>query len=234
MYKNSFLIAHRGLHTHYFENSRSAIIAATRFTKCIEVDVLLTKDQQCIIQHDDRMKPLFGLDLNVHKLSFQEIKSIYNQQVGENELLSLSELLKIREEFSFTLNLEIKSIEHPEVNQRLIENVSKLIDSVPRSKIIISSFNHSLLTKFKLKGFDIALLFKDITAISIDKVKEFGAVGVHCKDGLIDRSLVKKIHNLDTYFAIYTVNSRLRMQQLKALGVDAIFTDEVASLIQSE
>jgi glycerophosphoryl diester phosphodiesterase len=231
MNKPSFLIAHRGLNTHHFENSRSAIIGAAKYTQWIEVDVVLTKDSYCIIQHDDSMKPLFDLELNVHSLEYQEILAIYEKRVGMNQLLTLAQLIGVCALYSLKLNLEIKSMSNEVVNQLLIAKVSDQLKSIPKSQLIISSFNHSLLPHFKQQGFDIALLFKCLKPNVIDKLNYYGAVGVHCaavaENQEIESSLIGKIHAIGRYIAVYTVNDYRHLKALKAHGIDAVFTDNV-------
>lgn len=70
-------IAHRGYHNDkYPENSMGAFRRAVRYGFSIELDIHLLLDGVIIVFHDDNMKRLTGIDRDIEKCTYQDIKDI--------------------------------------------------------------------------------------------------------------------------------------------------------------
>lgn len=72
------LIAHRGVHYKYKENSLKAFKMAIIEGYTIEFDVHLTKDDKIVVYHDNNLKRLTGVDKEIWKCTYDEIISIIN------------------------------------------------------------------------------------------------------------------------------------------------------------
>lgn len=57
-----FVIAHRGLCSVLPENTLEAILASMECADFAELDVMLTKDEQVIVFHDDYLSELTNID----------------------------------------------------------------------------------------------------------------------------------------------------------------------------
>ena len=73
---NSPLIAHRGIHNKYRENTIEAFRRAIIEGYTIELDVHLTTDNKVIVYHDDNLKRLTGINKEIKKCTYKEIIDI--------------------------------------------------------------------------------------------------------------------------------------------------------------
>ncbi|MBQ8681530.1 MAG: glycerophosphodiester phosphodiesterase [Bacilli bacterium] len=78
MFKESYIIAHRGIHDNkqVYENTLEAFSLAINKGYIIELDVRLTKDQQIVVFHDENTKRITNQDLIIEESTYQEL----NQQ----------------------------------------------------------------------------------------------------------------------------------------------------------
>ena len=92
MRKEEFLlnaiIAHRGIHYKYLENTIPSFLEAINKKCIIELDVRLTKDNQVIVFHDQSLKRIFGINRDIKDLTIEEIKK-YNYIPTLEEVLNL-------------------------------------------------------------------------------------------------------------------------------------------------
>ncbi len=77
MNNNNFLlnnlVAHRGIHSKYLENSLDAIKEAMNNNYIVEFDIHLTKDKKIVVFHDDNLKRVFGIDRYIRDMTLDEI-----------------------------------------------------------------------------------------------------------------------------------------------------------------
>ena len=89
---NSFLIktiiAHRGVHYRYLENTVLAFNEAINRNYTIEFDIRVTKDNQIVVFHDSNLKRIFGINRDVDDLTLDELKK-YRYIPTLEEVLSL-------------------------------------------------------------------------------------------------------------------------------------------------
>ncbi len=92
--KNS-TIAHRGLHDDIHpENSMSAFIAGMEKGLPIEIDVHLTLDGEVVIFHDHNTLRVCGVDAEIEKMTYEEIKKL-RLSGSDEQIPLLKELAKI-------------------------------------------------------------------------------------------------------------------------------------------
>ena len=72
------LIAHRGLHYNYLENTLGAFKEAIKNNYIIELDVRLTKDKKVIVFHDNNLFRITGINKNINESTYEELKEIIN------------------------------------------------------------------------------------------------------------------------------------------------------------
>ncbi len=88
-------IAHRGLHNREApENSLEAFRRAVKGKFPIELDVHLIKSGEVIVFHDDNLKRMCGIDKDISKCTFTEIRELYLNHTHERIPL-LSEALTV-------------------------------------------------------------------------------------------------------------------------------------------
>lgn len=89
-----YIIAHRGYHYNYPENSIKAFSEAIKRNMSIELDVRMTKDNYIICMHDRYAKRLLGIKGKTSKLMFSNIKNI-NIKGSKEKVPLLENVLKL-------------------------------------------------------------------------------------------------------------------------------------------
>ncbi len=81
----STLIAHRGIHDNQTlpENSISAFAATIENGNPIELDVALTQDNQVVVFHDKKLKRLFGVDIWLKDITYEELSQYTFENTSE-------------------------------------------------------------------------------------------------------------------------------------------------------
>ena len=90
-------IAHRGLHNadkDIVENSHGSVKAAIELGYAIEIDVQLTKDNQAIVFHDEKLDRLIDKTGNVVDFTLPELLKMTYEMGGEN-ISSFAQLLEL-------------------------------------------------------------------------------------------------------------------------------------------
>lgn len=102
-------IAHRGVfnNTSIPENSMSAFKKAISLHLGIELDVQLTKDNVLIVFHDDNLYRMTGINQDVSKAIYSDIKK-YHLLDSKETIPTLQEVLELVQDKVF-LDIEIKS-----------------------------------------------------------------------------------------------------------------------------
>ena len=68
------IIAHRGIHYKYLENTILAFEEAIKKKYIVEFDVRLTKDKQVVVFHDANLKRIFEIDRDINDLTLEELR----------------------------------------------------------------------------------------------------------------------------------------------------------------
>ena len=108
---NHVFFAHRGV-PYLAENSDASFSESLRigFT-ALETDIQITNDQKLIVFHDDNVKRLLGLDLNIEDCNWKDIKDLkilHNGLKTSNSVLLIDDLLKNYSDFNL-IYLDIKA-----------------------------------------------------------------------------------------------------------------------------
>lgn len=76
------VLYHRGKHNENVkENTIKAFELAVEDNLGVELDVRLTKDNKVVVAHDDSLKRIYGLDLNISDLSYDEVCKYTNNDI---------------------------------------------------------------------------------------------------------------------------------------------------------
>lgn len=112
---NTRMIAHRGLSGLECENTAAAFVAAgQRSYYGIETDVHVTADGKFILFHDDDLKRMLGLDKEVEKCTFAELRALRFKDIDGTPredlcMPSLEEYISICKKYEKQAILELKS-----------------------------------------------------------------------------------------------------------------------------
>ncbi len=132
------IIAHRGVHYKYRENSIEAFRRAIIEGYTIELDVHLTRDNIIVVYHDKNLKRLTGVDKDINKSTYDEIINIIN-------IPTLEEVLKlVNGKVAIIIELKFDTIVG-----RLEKAVSNILDNY-NGKFAVQSFNPLSILWFKI------------------------------------------------------------------------------------
>ena len=130
------IIAHRGIHYKYLENTIPAFIEAINKKCIIELDVRLTKDNQVIVFHDHNLKRIFGINRDIKDLTIKEIKKY-------NYIPTLEDVLKL-------VNNRVPIIIEVKHSKGIEKRLTNILDKY-NGIFFIQSFNPYTILWFKNK-----------------------------------------------------------------------------------
>ena len=140
--KKSFLtinlIAHRGLHYNYLENTLGAFKEAIKNNYIIELDIRLTKDKKIIVFHDNNLFRITGINKNINESTYEELNKIINIPTLQKVLNLVSGKVPIIIEIKLSKKLF-----------QLEKELSKLLDNY-NYRFAIQSFNPLSILWFRI------------------------------------------------------------------------------------
>ena len=129
------LIAHRGIHSKYPENSLEAFNEAVKKNYTIELDVHLLNDNSIIVFHDDNLKRMTGINKKLKDLNYEEIKDIKLKN-SKSKIPLLKDVLK-QIKCQVPIIIELKSDRKTSLLER---ELVKILDNY-KGKFCVKSFN---------------------------------------------------------------------------------------------
>ena len=240
---------HRGLPSKAPENTIASFKAASEVEgiNWLELDVAITKDEQLIIIHDDYLERTTNMSGEITELNYDEIKdasagSWFGEKFKDEHLPTFDDVVKIANEYNMNLNVELKGVtgdQGTKLSKSMVTQVAeklKVLDA--HLEVMISSFNIPLvkLSERIMPKYKRAVLFK-AAAFESDwrTVLEFcGSKTVNIEDAKLTQARVKMIKNAGYELNVWTVNKKLRANQLANWGVDGIFTDKADDMVHLE
>ena len=141
MFKESYIIAHRGIHDNknIYENTLESFKLAIKKGYIIELDIRITKDKQIVVFHDNNTKRITKQEKIVEESTYKELN---NQNIIHIPLLS--EVLDL---VSGKVPLLIELKQTNKVGE--LETIFMKIMKKYKGKYAIQSFNPNVLYWFK-------------------------------------------------------------------------------------
>ena len=153
------IYAHRGASNAAPENTMAAFeLAKDMGADGIELDVVLTKDSEIVVIHDDSIDRTSNGKGVVEDMYYSDLKKLdfgswKNEQFKGEPIPLLNDVCKLVKDSNILLNIEIKpTVKSDEIEDKIISMI-KSYDIV--NQIIISSFNHYCLRSIKKKFSDV-------------------------------------------------------------------------------
>lgn len=217
------IYAHRGASSQAPENTLAAFqLAFEQGADGIELDVMLSKDQQLVVIHDDTVDRTTDGTGRVSDLTLVELKQL--DAGGGETIPTLAEVLD-RFGGQFPINIELK-------------NYSSLFDALPMAvagmvrdyglvdSILVSSFNPFNFPRFHRVLPDVPrgmLTFPGRARNILYRFFRYEAFHPHFKD--VDEALVKTVHARGQQINVWTVDEAADIRHLAKLGVDTVITN---------
>lgn len=143
-YKNTRLIAHRGLSSKEVENTLPAFLLACQEPKVygVECDVQVTKDGHFVVFHDKNLKRMCGVDEKIKNLTLAQLKNLpifdKNRQLSKKyHIPTFSEYLDLISTYNKVAVIEIKSNMSMSQVKRLYNEIHQKIRI---DKVVVISF----------------------------------------------------------------------------------------------
>ena len=226
-----YILAHRGASALAPENTAVSFqMAIDMGADGVEFDVQMTKDDELVIIHDEKVDRTTNGQGYVKDYVLNEIKSldagvsVFPKFTGE-KILTLHETLEIVKQCEI-INIELKNgiIKYPGLEEKVIHAVRSCH---VEQKVILSSFNHFSIHKISNIAPDIraGILYVSILYNPWDYARQVGAGAIHPHYLGITGEMIEKSHENGMKVNVYTVNEERDIIQMCKQGVDAIITD---------
>lgn len=211
-------IGHRGASGHAPENTLKAFqLAIDMGCPWIELDVYAVEGELIVIHDDDVDRTTNGTGAVMDK-TFEQLREL---DAGDGEKIpTLREVMALCLG-KVAINIELKGPDTAEPVNRLLP---EMLDAGWRPEdISISSFYHDELAK-AAPGFKRGALFHK-SANYIADARKLDAFSINLATKLVTAEVVDQAHEQGFAVWVYTTNTREEMERMKALGVDAVFTN---------
>jgi glycerophosphoryl diester phosphodiesterase len=153
------ILAHRGLVTAFQENTMASIQAAFENPYCdgAEFDVLLTKDNQVVLFHDENMKRLTGIDKFIQEMTWVELKKIpiladlqvdggIRHYAKPQPIVLLKDILEAMRGQDFFMDIELRASKLSWAKRHVGREVAKIVrDMRMEDQCVVTSFNYCML-----------------------------------------------------------------------------------------
>ncbi|MFX3619441.1 MAG: glycerophosphodiester phosphodiesterase [Sporolactobacillus sp.] len=226
------IIAHRGSKANRPENTLSAFEEAKRVgSDGIELDVHLTKDQEIVVMHDEKVNRTTNGKGQIKNFTLNELKALdagswFSPKYKGEKVPRLVEVLDLLSDYSGVLNIEFKTDKniYPGIEARVFRLIQDYRHDLP---VVYSSFNHESLMRLKKidPHADIALLLWERLVEPWRYTEQVGATAQHLWEPSAFSETTQQLHDHHIKVRAWTVNKPKNMHHAFDLGVDAIITD---------
>lgn len=226
------IYAHRGSSGTHPENTLSSFREAAKLAvHGVEFDVHMTKDDELVVIHDERIDRTSNGSGFIKDMTFEELRqydygSWFSSAFSGEVIPTLEEVLGVFAETDHKLNIELKSDVFP--YDGMVEKVISLVTSLEiQSRVILSSFDHEAIRLVKKLSPEIetGALFMEALVNPYDYIRSIPADSLHLFMPAAIRSGAKIAMEHGLAVRAFTVNEEVYADLLNANGVSAIFTD---------
>jgi glycerophosphoryl diester phosphodiesterase len=218
------IYAHRGASSDAPENTMAAFkLALQQGVDGIELDVMLSKDRQLVVIHDDKVDRTTNGTGRVGDLTLAELETL---DAGNGEKIPTLDEVLAHFGGQFMINIELKN--YSTVFDSLPLDVAALVsDHNMADSVLISSFNpfnfprfHRILPEVP-RGM---LTFPNWAKFFGYRLFQYDALHPYFKD--VDEALVNHVRAKGKQLNVWTVDEAADIRHLAMLGVDGLITNQ--------
>jgi glycerophosphoryl diester phosphodiesterase len=218
------IYAHRGASSEAPENTMAAFqLALDQGADGIELDVMLSKDRQLVVIHDDKVDRTTNGTGKVRDLTLAELKSL---DAGNGEKIPTLDEVLTRFGGQFLINIELKN--YSTIFDSLPVDVAGLVrDRNMADSVLVSSFNPFNFPRFHRILPDVPrglLTFPGWAKFIGYRLFRYDALHPYFKD--IDEAMVNSVHAKKKQINAWTVDEAADIRHLAMLGVDGLITNQ--------
>ena len=227
-------IAHRGGTEAAFENTYEAFADAYALGyRWFETDVQISKDGFLYSFHDNNLKRIVGINININQLNSEDLDQILIS--GKHRIPRLDLLL--RKFPDVTLNLDAKNIHAAKALVTLL-NSDKSFQNVCLGSFSYKTMNYmrEFLKRDLPMSFSQWEVFSLILNIKFNKDAKYNASYLQIPKSylgyqLISKKLLDYCKKNGIKVHVWTINEKNEMKNLIGIGVDGIMTDNCRTLL---
>lgn len=238
------VIAHRGLSGLYPENTLVSFRKAMELgVDMMELDILLSRDDQLIVIHDETLDRTTSGRGRVRDKSLRELERLdagswFASEFRDERLPTLGDVLDLVGDESL-LNVEIKTEAVTDRREGgIVERTIRLIhDRGFGERVVISSFDpralhHSREIDPKIPR--ATLYNRDFHSgkAPAEIIAETDSASLNLSRRQVNETIVKQCHDQGKLVLVYTVNGVADMQRMISMGVDGLFTDRADLMLK--
>ena len=217
---NKLPIAHRGLHSNannIYENTKESFLAAVNENYAIECDVVLSKDHEVVVFHDENLKRLCNLDINVSSLTMNELRNLKIYESNSN-IISLDEMLHVVSAH-VPIIIEIKGKFTPFIEERIQEIIRSY-----RGPIALKTFNlKSVEWLIKFLPYVYKGLVIDSNTNNFEAILDLNIDFVSCDIEFIESNLVDRLKKKGLPIITWTVDNEDKKKKANLIADNIIF-----------
>jgi len=228
------VVGHRGAAAHAPENTLPGIREAyRRGVRWVEVDAKLTADGVVVLIHDDTLDRTTDGRGPVAQWAYAALRGLdagawFGAEWRGARIPTLADALALLVELDMNANIEIKPC--PGRERETAEAVVRVIRGAwpaGRPWPLLSSFSRDSLAAARDRGPEMPrglLIWEDSPDWS-DAARTLGCVAVHWSEEHLTPGRAAEIRGHGYELGAYTVNDRRRAAELRAWGVQCLFSD---------
>jgi glycerophosphoryl diester phosphodiesterase len=220
------IIAHRGFHNEWPENSlRAAQAAIDSGADAIEVDVHATRDGVVMVNHDPVVQVGPGRDARL-------ISASLHAELARVKLADGSEIPRLADMLELCSG---KVRVYVEIKGRGMEAAVLRTIGASSCQASVHSFDHRIIRRCGELAPAVrrGILLESYLIDNISALRNAGALDLWQYHELVDESLVQLVHQFGGRVVAWTVNDTGGAEQLASAGVDAICSDDVAAMVKA-
>ncbi len=224
-----YIIGHRGAAGEKLENSLEGFkYALTLDIDAVELDIREHSSELWVF-HDPDLERLTGTPGVFEEHSDPSAIRLHNGEA----VPTLKQVLDLYWG-KMPLNIEIKSVMHPELLLQLLGQYPELDTPQGLPWILISSFNHNAIRKLKQLNctWPLAPITSGIPLQFAAEIEQLEPFSWHFDNEYLDFDLVQSLREQGVSSFVFTVNDSARADQLRQHGIAGIFTGLPSKMIQ--
>ncbi|RXZ68867.1 glycerophosphodiester phosphodiesterase [Agromyces albus] len=235
----AFIVGHRGDRAEAPENTMASLERAMEALDFVETDVRLSRDGVPVLFHDTSLERVTGSRHSVDELDFDELRRLdvgawYGAEYAGERIPTLDEFLEaLASRETARALVELKADWTPEEVRTVIDLVEQ---HGLRGRIVLQSF--SLETLFAVQQVSPTtpriMLIRELPAEPVALAERLGVIGFGTTAASVTAvpGALEALHEAGIAVLCYTLNTHESWQEVSALGVDGIITDQPSELDQ--
>lgn len=231
------IIGHRGDRSMAPENTMPALELALDELAYVETDVRLTRDGVPVLFHDTDLERVAGRDGRIEDLDHDDVRRLdvgawYSSDWAGERVPTLDEfLVALAERDEARALVELKAAWTPEEVRRVVDLVER---HGLRGRVVLQSFSIETLQSVQRVSPTTPriMLIRELPADPVPLAEQLGVIGFGTTAASVTAApdAVDLAHAAGIAVLCYTLNTQDTWEQVRALGVDGIITDQPSDL----